>query len=248
MIDLTLIGIGSGSPGHLTREGAAAMAVADLILIPEKPGKSDLADLRRALCAEVLVTPPPLVSFPMPQRGTVNGYQQGVEDWHDAIARQWETVIRDQGAARPALLVWGDPSLYDSTLRIAQRVARRLPLHLRVIPGITAVQALCAAHAIALNDVAQPVTITTGRQLRDHGWPAGVDRAVVMLDGDCAFQTLDPQGIDIWWGAFLGLPQQMLIQGPLAQVGPGIIAARARARAAHGWIMDTYLLARSGCV
>ncbi|SMO75677.1 precorrin-6A synthase (deacetylating) [Paracoccus laeviglucosivorans] len=243
MIDLTLIGIGSGSPGHLTREGAAAMAVADLILIPEKAAKSDLADLRRALVAEVLVTPPPMTSFPMPERRVENGYRQGVEEWHDAIAAQWEAVIRAHGAARPALLVWGDPSLYDSSLRIAARVARRLPLHLRVIPGITAVQALCAAHAIPLNDVAQPVTITTGRQLSDNGWPFG-DRVVVMLDGDCAFQTLDPQGIDIWWGAFLGLPQQMLMHGPLAEIGPKIIEARARARAAHGWIMDTYLLAR----
>ena len=115
-------------------------------------------------------------------------------------------------------------------------------------PGVTAVQALCAAHAIPLNDVAQPVTITTGRQLRDHGWPAGVNRVVVMLDADPAFQTLDPEGIDIWWGAYLGLPQQMLMQGPLANTGPRIVKARADARAAHGWIMDTYLLARCGAM
>ena len=248
MIDLTLIGIGSGSPGHLTREGAAAMAVADLILIPQKAQKSDLADLRRALCAEVLPSPPPLASFPMPQRQVAQGYRQGVEDWHDAIAAEWEAVIRAHDAVRPALLVWGDPSLYDSTLRIAARVGQRLPLRLRVIPGITAVQALCAAHAIPLNDVAQPVTITTGRQLRDHGWPAGVNRVVVMLDADPAFQTLDPEGIDIWWGAYLGLPQQMLMQGPLANTGPRIVKARADARAAHGWIMDTYLLARCGAM
>ena len=247
MIDLTLIGIGTGSPGHLTRDGIAAMAAADLILIPSKGAdKADLAELRQALCRRVLASPPPFALFDMPARSARDGYRQGVEDWHDAIAEQWQQVIRDHGAIRPALLVWGDPSLYDSSLRIAARVGRRLPLTLRVIPGITAIQALCAAHAIPLNEVAAPVTITTGRQLRDHGWPQGTGRAVVMLDGDCAFQTLDPQGLQIWWGAFLGMPEEMLIAGPLAEAGPRIIAARARAREAHGWIMDIYLLSREG--
>ncbi len=245
MIDLTLIGIGTGSPGHLTREGVAAMASADLILIPSKgEDKADLAELRRALCQRVLVSPPPIAQFDMPTRDAKDGYRQGVEAWHDAIAEEWQRVIRSHGACRPALLVWGDPSLYDSTLRIAERVARRLPLNLRVIPGITAIQALCAAHAIPLNEVAAPVQITTGRQLRDHGWPPGVDRIVVMLDGECSFQGLDPQGLRIWWGAFLGMAEQLLVAGPLAEVGPRILDLRARARSAHGWIMDIYLLQR----
>ncbi len=245
MIDLSLIGIGTGSPGHLTREAIAAMAMADLILIPCKgEDKADLGELREALCRHVLASPPPLARFDMPQRQSGGGYRQGVEEWHDAIAARWEQVIRAHGAMRPALLVWGDPSLYDSTLRIAERVARRLPLNLRVIPGITAIQALCAAHRIPLNAVAAPVQITTGRQLRDHGWPVGVDRIVVMLDGACAFQGLDPDGIRIWWGAFLGMAQEMRLHGPLAEAGPRIVAARAAARAAHGWIMDIYLLDR----
>ena len=247
MIELTLIGIGTGSPGHLTREGVAAMADADLILIPDKgEDKADLAELRRGLIDTALPSPPPVAGFAMPAREVGHGYRQGVEDWHDAIALAWEQAIRAHGATRPALLVWGDPSLYDSTLRIAARVARRLPLTLRVIPGITAMQALCAAHAIPLNEVGAPVLITTGRQLRETGWPACVDRIVVMLDGECSFQALDPRGIRIWWGAFLGMSGQMLRSGPLAEAGPEIVAARARARARHGWIMDIYLLDRCG--
>ncbi|UFS65850.1 precorrin-6A synthase (deacetylating) [Paracoccus denitrificans] len=245
MIELALIGIGTGSPGHLTREGIAAMADADLILIPAKgDDKADLADLRRALCQQVLASPPPLAVFDMPARDAADGYRQGVEAWHDAIAERWEQVIRAHGAIRPALLVWGDPSLYDSTLRIAERVARRLPLNLRVIPGITAIQALCAAHAIPLNAVAAPVLITTGRRIRDHGWPGTVDRLVVMLDGECSFQSLDAEGLHIWWGAFLGMPNQILIRGPLPEVAGHILETRARARAQHGWIMDIYLLER----
>lgn len=245
MIDLTLIGIGSGSPGHLTREAIAAMNRADVILIPDKGAdKADLAELRRALCAEVLTGDTRLVEFAMPVRDATDGYAAGVERWHDAIAERWEQAITQHKAQRPALLVWGDPSLYDSTLRIAERIGQRMPLKLRVIPGITAIQALCAAHAIPLNALAAPVLITTGRQLRDHGWPECTDRIIVMLDGECSFQGLDPQGVRIWWGAYLGMPNQLLDDGPLAEAAPRIIARRAEARADHGWIMDIYLMQR----
>lgn len=246
MIELSLIGIGTGSPGHLTREAIAVMAMSDLILIPAKgEDKADLGELREMLCRQVLRRPPTLARFEMPGRDSHHGYRQGVEDWHDAIALRWEEVIRQHGAQRPALLVWGDPSLYDSTLRIAERVGRRLPLNLRVVPGITAVQALCAAHRIPLNAVAEPVQITTGRQLREQGWPEGMRRIVVMLDGECSFQALEAGQTRIWWGAFLGMPDEMLISGPLSEAGPRILAARAAARTAHGWIMDIYLLERS---
>ena len=115
---------------------------------------------------------------------------------------------------------------------------------MRVVPGITALQALTAAHGIPLNDLGRPVVITTGRQLRDHGWPAGADRVAVMLDGDCAFRSLDPAGVSIWWGACVGMARQLLDHGPLAEAGPRILKARAAARARHGWVMDIYLLAR----
>ena len=111
-----------------------------------------------------------------------------------------------------------------------------------MIAGITSVQALTAAHAIPVNTVNGPVTISTGRQLREHGWPAGCETLVVMLDGQCSFQDLDGDGFDIWWGAFLGMQEQCLVAGRLADVADQIVATRAEARAAHGWIMDTYLL------
>ncbi|MCA3862067.1 MAG: hypothetical protein IOB81_25890, partial [Burkholderia sp.] len=47
---------------------------------------------------------------------------------------------------RLALLVWGDPALYDSSLRIAERLqAGGLPLRVRVVPGLTSLQLLTAA-------------------------------------------------------------------------------------------------------
>ncbi|MAC76942.1 MAG: precorrin-6A synthase (deacetylating) [Rhodobacteraceae bacterium] len=244
MITLHLIGIGTGNPDHVTMEARKAMAGADLILVPEKgDDKTDLADLRRQIVAEVCpdVT---VEGFAMPVRDPALPYLERVERWHDAIAGRWAGAMARYPQAREVvLLVWGDPSLYDSTLRIAARL-RPAP-KLRVVPGITALQALTAAHAIPLNTVNGPVTITTGRRLRDHGWPEGAETVAVMLDGECSFLGLAPGGVRIWWGACLGMANQVLDAGPLAEAGPRIVAARAEARAAHGWIMDIYLLRRT---
>jgi len=248
MIDLHLIGIGTGNPDHLTRAATRAMEAADLILLPRKGAqKSDLADLRRDICAAVQADLSRVVEFDLPQRDGRDDYLGAVNDWHDAIATTWTGLIRthlpDGGAV--ALLVWGDPSLYDSTLRIAGRLAAGgMELRTHVVPGITSLQALTAAHAIPLNTLAGPVTITTGRRLRDEGWPAGAETVAVMLDAGGAFGALDPKGLHIWWGAYLGMPHEHLIAGPLADVAARIVADRAALRDRHSWIMDIYLLRR----
>lgn len=249
MKTLSLIGIGCGNPEHLTLGAIRAINAADLVLIPRKGAdKADLAELRRAICDEVLTNQMTrVVEFDLPRRDSSNpSYRAGVDDWHDAIAAAWATEIKEHVSdnGRGALLIWGDPSLYDSSLRIAQRLKPQ-PM-IEVIPGITAIQALCAAHAIPLNEIGAPVLVTTGRQIRDQGWPPGADTLVVMLDGDTAFAALAPDGISIWWGAFVGMPEQIVFSGALADVGPQIIAARRDARARHGWIMDIYILRRDG--
>ncbi|WP_432817335.1 precorrin-6A synthase (deacetylating) [Sulfitobacter sp. JB4-11] len=241
---LTLIGIGTGNPEHLTLQAVRAINAQDMILIPRKgEGKADLAVLRRDICAQVLTNPDTqVVEFDLPVRDEATpDYQQRVRDWHDAIAATWVAAM-DGAQGRIGLLVWGDPSLYDSTLRIAERL-EPAPV-IEVVPGITSLQALTAAHGIPINDIGAPFVVTTGRQLRDHGWPAGADRVAVMLDGACAFQTLDPAGLHIWWGAYVGMAEQIICAGPVADVTDQIITMRAEARAAHGWIMDIYILAR----
>ena len=247
MIELLLIGIGTGNPEHLTRQGEAAIRDADIILIPRKGrAKSDLADLRRAICAEVLhgQADTRIVEFDLPVRDAEGDYFKGVDEWHDEIAIAWQNAVAEAGReySRIALLIWGDPSLYDSSLRIASRLSP-VP-KITVIPGITALQALTAAHGIPLNEIGAPVLITTGRKLRDEGWPSDADTVVVMLDGKCSFQSLDAEGIEIWWGAFLGMKEELLLHGPLSETGHRIVQARSAARKEHGWIMDTYLMRR----
>jgi precorrin-6A synthase len=244
MITLSLIGIGTGNPDHLTAQAAKALNMADLILLPRKgDDKSDLADIRRQILSQILTTPVPVAEYDVPQRADQSDYLGAVNDWHDAIARVWHDSIAAHlpRGGTVALMVWGDPSLYDSTLRIAARLAG---VSVRVIPGITSLQVLTAAHAIPLNTLAAPVTITTGRQLRDNGWPAGSTTLAVMLDKGGAFTAIDPEGVTIWWGAYVGMAEETLIHGPLSQVADEILATRARLRAEHGWIMDIYLLRR----
>jgi precorrin-6A synthase len=247
MLTLSLIGIGCGDPGQLTLAAIRAINTADLILIPRKGSvKSELADLRRTICDEVLTNDKTrVVEFDLPTRDAdQDDYRKGVAEWHEAVAVTWSREIASHLGNKGcvALLIWGDPSLYDSSLRIAQRLDP-VP-ELEVVAGVTSIQALCAAHAVPVNEIGEPFLVTTGRRLRQDGWPSGVNTVVVMLDSGAAFQSLDPEGLYIWWGAYLGMPDEILMSGNLVEVGPGILATRHEARERHGWIMDSYLLKR----
>ena len=247
MLTLSLISIGCGDPEQLTLAAVGAINAADLILIPRKgEEKTDLAELRREICARLLTSlKTKVIEFDLPVRDAAReDYRGGVDDWHDAVAAVWSREIKAHigEGGRVAFLIWGDPSLYDSSLRIARRL-EPLP-EIEVIPGVTALQALCAAHAIPLNEIGAPFLVTTGRQLREKGWPEGVTTVAVMLDGGTAFQALDPDGLQIWWGAYLGMPHEIIFSGPLVETATKIAAARAEARQRHGWIMDCYILKR----
>lgn len=246
MIELSLIGIGTGNPQHLTLQAVAALNDCDLILIPNKgAGKDDLAGLRQEICTQVLQAPgPKIVEFALPTRDpAITDYKARVDHWHDAIARIWTETLEDNlpKGGKAGFLVWGDPSLYDSTMRIAARLS---DIKVSVVPGITSIQALTAAHAIPLNEIGEAVTITTGRQLREQGWPDRAETLVIMLDGECSFQSVAPEGVQIWWSAYAGMKEQISISGPLSEVNAEILATREKARADHGWIMDIYILRR----
>jgi precorrin-2 methylase len=106
---------------------------------------------------------------------------KGVTDVHviptGTVAAQLDAV---QGEGRVALMIWGDPSLYDSSLRIARRLQARYDLRVQVFPGIASPQVLAAAHGITLNRLGSPFLVTTGRRLRQHGWRS-VERTTVRL-------------------------------------------------------------------
>jgi precorrin-6A synthase len=237
-----VIGIGVGDPGYLTMQAIEALNDTQLFFAMDKGEvKSDLVALRREICARFIREPGyRFVELPDPKRSAEAGYREAVAEWHAARARVWADAISAElgpdGVG--AFLAWGDPSLYDSTLRILDAVAHEIDFTYDVIPGITAVQALTARHRIPLNEVGEPVLITTGRQLRRQGLAGS---AVVMLDAECSFQTCPPD-TKIWWGAYLGTGDELLVAGTVGEVAARIVELRADARARHGWIMDTYLL------
>jgi precorrin-6A synthase len=203
--------------------------------------KADLVALRRTICERFIREPGyRFVELPDPKRSADSDYRDAVSDWHAARARVWAAAISAELGPDDvgAFLAWGDPSLYDSTLRVLDAVAAEVDISYDVIPGITAVQALTARHRIPLNDVGEPVLMTTGRQLRAHGLSGS---AVVMLDAECSFLAC-PAHTRIWWGAYLGTADEVLLAGTVGEVGARIAEARTEARARHGWIMDTYLL------
>jgi precorrin-6A synthase len=247
---LVLIGIGAGNPEHMTVQGIGALNSVDAIFVPRKGEEKDgLAELRREICRRYLTNPQcRLVEFDLPARDTSDpSYRHGVDAWHDAVAAGYGRLLAEQteDGASVALLVWGDPALYDSTLRIVERLRDAgLAIECAVIPGIASPQALAARHAIPLNTIGGAVHVTTGRRLRASGFPDGADSAVVMLDGDCAFLDLQGEAFDIYWGAFLGMEGEIAVSGRLSEVGEEIKALRDAARQRHGWIMDIYLLRR----
>jgi precorrin-6A synthase len=252
-IEALVIGIGSGNPDHLTREAVAALNRVDVFLVAEKgAAKHDLVKLREDLC-RTLITHDHyrFVEVADPERGPdrerdAAEYQAGVAAWHDARAQRYAEVISAEApdGATIGFLVWGDPAFYDSTIRVVESITDLgVALELRVIPGISSIQLLAARHKIILNNVGQPIHVTTGRRLLAEYSPALGD-VVVMLDGGLACAGLVERFADlrIYWGAQLGLEDEALVSGRLTEVIGEIRAKRAAIRAARGWVMDTYLL------
>ena len=246
-----LIGIGAGDPEHVTAQAARALDEVDVFFVVDKGADaSDLVATRR-MVLERFVSDPAyrVVELADPPRDrAAAAYGAAVDDWRARRAAVWAAALRDALAdgETGGFVVWGDPSLYDSTIDVIERVlaSGEVAFEYEVIPGVSSVHALTARHRIPLNRVGGAVQITTGRRLARDGWPEGVDDLVVMLDADCAFAALEPDGVEIYWGAYLGTPDEVLVAGPLADVADEIRRARAEARERKGWIMDTYLLRR----
>jgi len=246
---LLVIGIGMGDPDQLTLQAIRALNEVDVFFVIDKGGATrELVELRSEICARHITGDYRFVEIPEVERNrTSPAYREAVVDWHEQRAERFEQAMLDELAPDGCggLLVWGDPSLYDSTIRIVDSIGRRgrLDVDYRVIPGISSVQQLAAAHRIVLNGVGEPVLITTGRRL-EQAVESGAENIVVMLDGDLACGALG-SGWDIYWGAYLGSPDQALVSGRLDEVIEQIGIARANLKQRKGWIMDTYLLRRA---
>ena len=252
--EIHVIGIGAGDPDQLTLQAVKALRSTDVFFVLDKGEvKSDLTRLRRDMLDAHIPEGRSyrVVEARDPDRDRKAGgaaYSPAVGDWRRARADIYERLISEElgEGERGAFLVWGDPALYDSTIAILDEVLERgaVDFAYDVVPGISSVSALVARHRTGLNRVARPVQITTGRRLAE-GFPEGVDDVVVMLDAHQTFRQYVDQDIDIYWGAYIGTPDEILASGPIAEAAPRIERLRAEARERKGWIMDTYLLRRN---
>lgn len=248
--ELVLIGIGAGDPGWLTLEAVAAIQQLDVLFVVVKEKElDDLVAARRALIERHRDTPLRTVELhdpPRPWRSAPD-YDAAVARWRSQRLEQWSAAVASELGHDliGGFLVWGDPSLFESTLAIADELvaASEVPIRKRVLPGISSVVALAARHQIPLNRQGRAVQISPARLLSD-GMPDGVDDVVAMLDGRQAFAHIDPEGLDIYWGAFLGSADEILISGPLDEVREHILQVRSEAAERKGWMFDTYLLRR----
>ncbi len=242
-LQVWILGVGMG-PQHVTAEAAEVLRSVDYVVAPEKSSDDGLLALRHAIIAAYADTVP-IITVADPRRDSSPGattaeYERAVADWHGARAARYAKVLRERGGTA-AFLVWGDPSLYDSTIRFVQQVKDLgVELDYQVLPGISAPQLLAARHRIVLHPVGRPVHITTGRRLSE-AVAEGQDNIVAMLN---------PDGLDlsvladwtIWWGANLGAAGERLVQGRVGDVAGQIADARRAARADAGWVMDIFLV------
>jgi len=247
MKELLAIGIGPGDPEQVTVQAIRALNRVGVVFVVDKGAeKRDLAALREEICDRYIEGSHRVVEIADPERDrTAPAYRDAVEAWRRARAEAWQEAIRAElgEGERGAFLVWGDPALYDSTLAVLERIGGRTDLSYRSIPGISSVQALAARHGISLTRIGGSLQVTTGRRLVEEGLPSCGD-VVVMLDAACSFKAFVDEDIEIYWGAYLGAADELLVAGRLGEVADEIEALRAEARARKGWIMDTYLLRR----
>jgi precorrin-6A synthase len=252
---ILIIGIGAGDPDYITVQAVKALNRVNVFFLMDKgAAKVKLRALREDICRQhIKGHAHRFVEAPSPPRDTApSDYRASVDELNEAKQAVFEAMIANEmtDGETAGILVWGDPMLYDSTIRNIEAIAAsgRHAIDFEVIPGITAVQALAARHKIPLNRIAEPVLLTTGRKLAE-GFPEGVDSAAVLLDGEDTYRRFADAGVhgdmEIYWGAYLGTPDEILISGKVMDVAGEIHRCRAEARQKHGWIMDTYLIRKT---
>ena len=248
---ILIIGIGAGNPDYVTIQAVNALNEVDVFFVMDKgTAKEKLIALRKEICRRFIKGNDyrfAEAASPERSRDAAN-YRASVEDLNEDKQIVFERLIAEQMSDGEcgAFLTWGDPALYDSTIRIIDSIIKKggHDLQYEVIPGISSIQALAAQHKIPLNRIGESIEITTGRRIAE-GFPSNVDSVVVMLDAEGAYKRFADQDIDIYWGAYIGTPDEILVSGKLKDVVGDIERIRTEARKANGWIMDTYLMRRN---
>lgn len=237
-----LIGMGPGDIKYLTLEAAETIRKLNLFLIPAKAGKKEsLALKRKEIIAQIKSTKNfRILEVSFPERKKTGIYEEEVKKWRFQKGQILKEVLQKETEKEVGFLVWGDPSLYDGHIEIFKEVQKDLNFELEIIPGISAFQILSAKHQISLTEIAGTLTFTTPRGLKklkslDH-------HVVVFLDNYESYKNLNFSQLQIYWGAYLGTSEEVILSGNLKEVLPKLINLRRKLRKEKGFIMETYLL------
>lgn len=232
-----VIGIGPGGFGQLTLDAVDAMNRVDVFLVGDHvDDQPDLVWRRSELLRRHVGRAYRVITILDPQREHPGDVDAGRLATYGHIL---DGLPDDEVVG---FLAWGDPGLYDSIIRVVDALRDEMRLDVTVIPGVSALQVLAAAHQIALNTGASVHLTTGGRLLAEYSPDLG--DVVVMNDPSLSCRGLVAEFPDteIYWGAYLGTPDQVLANGPLKTVLADLDALRQRLLDHHGWIQDTYLL------
>jgi precorrin-6A synthase len=248
MKKIYLIGIGPGNPDYLTVQAIKTMKKVDVFFLLEKGGKEELLKIRKEILERYLSEGTyRIVSAEIPKRKKGSKYEEGVKAWREEVAEVVAGLIENEmeEGENSALLIWGDPSLYDGHLEMLQHILKRgvIDFEYEVIPGITSVQVLAARHKTPLNRIGETIVITTGRRLKEYA-PSEIKNTVVLLDSFSTFRHFKDADIDIYWGGYLGTEDEILLSGKLKDTIEELKKIRSEAKKKKGWLMDTYILRR----
>lgn len=252
MKKIYLIGIGTGNPEHLTIQAVDALKKVNVFFILEKDSEknADLVKLRKEILQRYLPDERyrvVMVRVPERKKGgrRLEAYRERVTTWRKQKAEIISNLIKQEMAdgQTGAILIWGDPSLYDGHIEILNYILEEglADFEYEVIPGITSMQVLTARHKIPLNFIGDSVLITTGRRLKEMQ-PEDVKNTVVLLDNYLTYRKFSDPNLFIYWGAYLGTEREIIVSGRLADVVDEIIRIRTEAKKNNGWIMETYIL------
>lgn len=246
MKKIYLTGIGTGELKYLTLQAIEALKNVNVFLVPLKKGrKEELLKIRKNLIDGIKREKPfRTIELPFPERRPSKDYEKGVQKWRYDKAEILRDIVENQmyEDETAALLLWGDPALYDGHIDIVNGLIEKgLNIEFEVIPGITSIQMLAASHKIPLNQIGESILITTGRRLKELRGDE-INNVVVMLDNYETFNRFRDSDLYIYWGAYLGTSDEMLISGRISEVADTIIQTRREMKKKKGWVMETYMI------
>ena len=162
-----------GHPEHITVQPISTLNDVHVVFMMDKGDAAhELLEFRREICERYITNSScRIVTAADPERRRGPAARQAGHGGLAHAARRDLRAADSWRARRPRarrVQRWGDPAMYDGTVDVLRQVLARetVSFELRVIPGISSIQALAAQHKISLTRAGRPLHIATGPPAR----------------------------------------------------------------------------------